>query len=319
MAQSELSHDERLERYEMQLAPASRAESSPGMQQELIDFLYLAGFVRRHWLILLLAGFLGSAAGYGISHLFPRIYRAEVLVIPASLEQSQPSLSSLVSRLGALASVGGLDVAGGDRSTAVFVALLQSRHFIEDFIEERHLLPVLFANRWDATTSRWKLNGNQAPPSLADGFDKFSKDVMTLVEDKKTGLVTVRIEWRGPKETAEWANGLIARVNSITRDLAIRDATQNIDYLNQELRTSETVEIRQSIYALLQVQMNKRMLASTRPEFAFRIIDPAQAPELRKAVKPLRILFVAAGLLAGFLVGLIIAFKLQRRRGRTPA
>jgi uncharacterized protein involved in exopolysaccharide biosynthesis len=289
------------------------------MQEELIDFIYLARFMRRYWWVLLLAGILGGAAGWGISRLFPKIYRAEVLLVPAALEQSQPSLSSLTNRLGALASVGGIDLGGSDRATAVFVATLQSRQFIEGFIAERHLLPVLFANHWDEKRSQWNLSGDQSPPSLSDGFDKFSKDVMTVVEDKKTDLVTVRVEWRSPREAADWANELIARVNAITRDLAIRDATQNINYLNEELRTSETVEIRQSIYSLLQVQMNKRMLASTRPEFAFRILDPAQAPELRKPVKPQRILFAAAGFLVGLLLGVAVAFKIQGRRSRMSA
>ncbi len=286
---------------------------------ELVDFVAFARFMRRYRLVLFASACIGAVAAWGISHLFPRIYRAEVLVVPVASEQSTSTLSSLASRLGAISGLAGLDLGSNDKSTSTAVALLQSRRFIEQFITEHNLLPVLFASRWDTATGRWNVGPGQTPPSLADAYERFEKDIMTVTDDKKTGLMLLRIEWLDRRQASEWANALIAELNANTRDLAMRDATDNMEYLNRELRTAETVELRQSIYSLLQMQMNKRMMASTRPEYSFRVIDPAQAPEPRKSVRPHRLTYMLVGAVLGGLIGLWIAARYRRRRAGVPA
>jgi uncharacterized protein involved in exopolysaccharide biosynthesis len=196
--------------------------------------------------------------------------------------------------------------------------MLQSRRFIEQFIADNNLLPVLFSNRWDTAMSRWKGGDAQSPPSLEDGYEVFSKRVLTVTEDRKTNLITLQIDWLDGGLASIWANMLVARVNATTRDLAIQNANRSIDYLNLELRGTESVELRQSIYSLLQSQMDKRMMASTRPEFAFTVIDPAQPPNRRRYVKPKRVRFALFGLAVGALLGIGVAAFRDGRATQGP-
>jgi uncharacterized protein involved in exopolysaccharide biosynthesis len=297
----------------------------PTPASDAVDFVALARFIRRQWLTLLACSMFGAVIGYGVSHLFPKIYRADVLLAPVSTDDAGgSSLKSLASRYGSLASLAGINLDAGRFSTATVLAMLQSRRFIEQFIADNKLLPILFAKQWDASTSRWKGAPEHPAPTLDDGYQVFVKTIMSVTEDRKTTLVTMTIDWRDGKLAADWANMLVARVNEATRDLAIRNANLSIDYLNTELRTAETIELRQSIFALLQSQMEKRMLASTHPEFSFTVVDPAQPPNPRRYVSPQRIRFALCGLALGLLLGFAMAGALESRArarlesGRSP-
>jgi uncharacterized protein involved in exopolysaccharide biosynthesis len=68
------------------------------------------------------------------------------------------------------------------------------------------------------------------------------------------------------------------------------------------------VEVQQAIYRLIEAQTKKKMIASTREEYAFTTIDPAVTPERHARPKKLSLLAI------GFLLGLFasIAFVLAR-------
>jgi uncharacterized protein involved in exopolysaccharide biosynthesis len=79
---------------------------------------------------------------------------------------------------------------------------------------------------------------------------------------------------------------------------------------------TQAVEIRESIFSVLENEINKRMMAATRADFAFRIIDPAQAPQLTRYVRPIPLLMAAIGLFGGGLLGMIAVMLSQRLRAR---
>ena len=261
----------------------------------------LGRFLSRYRLLIGISAIVGALAGLGLSFVLPKIYRAEVLVTPVAAEEGSP-LKSLIGQYGgALASLAGAELPGGSggTSTAATIAILKSRAFIEAFISERNLLPVLFRKQWDAAHGTWRLKQGEEPPSLQDGYGLFLKKVMHVVEDKEKSLITINVEWRDPTIAAEWANALVQRLNESARKRAIASADRSIEYLNRELAQTQTIELRASIYSLLQTQINKRMIANTRPDFAFSVIDPAQAPEARKYVSPVPLLLAALGFFAG--------------------
>jgi flagellar hook assembly protein FlgD len=102
---------------------------------------------------------------------------------------------------------------------------------------------------------------------------------------------------------------MVAQLNQFTRERAIREADESIKYLQQELANATQVELRTSIGSIIESQINKRMLATTRPEFSFKIIDPAQPPQVRRFVKPNRLVFIAAGVFIGVLCGFLIGAR----------
>jgi uncharacterized protein involved in exopolysaccharide biosynthesis len=120
-------------------------------------------------------------------------------------------------------------------------------------------------------------------------------------EDRKTGLVTLGIAWRDASMAAEWANTMVARLNAQMRARAIADANQNIAFLRQELASTSIVPMQQSIGRLLEAELQKLMLARGNAEFAFRVVDAAQAPKRRS--RPQRLLIIAGSLLLGGAAG----------------
>lgn len=224
----------------------------------------------------------------------PKRYQASVLMIPASSESAGAlgAIGGLANQIGGLGSLIGLGKVAGDR-TQEFLAILQSRRLTEQFIEQHRLLPILFADRWDAGNQTWK-NGTDAP-SMWDAIRVFDKKIRSVSESKLTGLVTLNISWRDPALAAQWANELVARANELTRIKALEDSERNIAYLTEQANATNEVGLRTTIYTLLETEFKQVMLARGNQEYAFRVIDPAVAPEKPSFPRPLLMLIGALG------------------------
>lgn len=244
------------------------------------------------------------------------VYRAEVLLAPAPQEGNEGP-SPLMSQLGGIAALVGGSISNPKDRTAESIATLRSRSLASDFIHEQNLKPVLFAAKWDAGQQRWR-DPDDVPTDF-QAYDVFDKQVRTVNVDRRTGLVSVLIEWTDPVLAAAWANRLVTAVNRRRRDEAIHEAQQSIKYLEQQLPRTSSVEIQQSISRLIETQMKTIALANAREEYAFRVIDPAVAPERR--VRPKRLLIVALGVVFGLLlaIGTVFVRRILAREGTVAA
>ncbi|MEA3196766.1 MAG: hypothetical protein QOF32_818 [Gammaproteobacteria bacterium] len=205
-------------------------------------------------------------------------YRAEVLLKLADSKQSQGLLGGL-GGLGGLASLAGLDV--NDNKSAEPLGVLKSREFAGAFIEDLDLLPVFFARKWDASAKRWKPPNIDDQPDVRDGIEYFHDHVLKIQEDKKTGLITMTVDWTDAKVAADWANLLVERVNDRMRQRALTAGELNMTFLKQEVAASNVVALQQSIGRVLEAELQKLILAKANKEYAFRIIDHAQVPKRR--------------------------------------
>lgn len=266
---------------------------------------------KRKWLWLTL-GPLAGVLGIFYSLAQIEIYRAEVTMAPNAEERSGGGLAALAGQFGSLASMAGLN-AGGRGSTETALATLKSRKFIAPFLLEDDRLKLLFPKEWDPETNAWTVakerRGPDKRPTDQEAYDRFTKAALNISDDKKNGLVTLAIELPDPAAASNWANELSTRLNDYLRQQAKVEAERNLEYLNKQLQETQMIEIRQSLYTLIEAETKNAMLANAKDEFAFKIIDPAVAPE--KRVRPKRTLIVmAAGLLGGFL-GLFLCFILH--------
>lgn len=251
--------------------------------------------------------------------LSPKEYVASILVAPVAgeTEGHLGSVSSMVSRLGSLASLAGI-ASPTDTKQAETLAILKSAKLTEGYIEQNHLLQVLYAKEWDARSGKWLVTDPAKVPTLwkADRF--FAKKIRAVAVDPKNGLVTLTIRWTNPQQAAQWANGLVDMTNEYTRQQAIEQAQRNIAYLTAQAAKTDVVGVREEIYALLQSQIDRMMLARGTDEYALKVLDPAQIPELPSS--PMPVVWTLAGLVGGVLVGLLIAFGLgepERYEART--
>ena len=231
-------------------------------------------------------------------------YRAAVVLAPASDERNSMSgaLNSALGSLGGLASFAGLNLNSGDLETEEALAVLHSRQFTSAFISDFKLKPVLFARKWDAASHAWK-GGPNKEPSDAATYRYFNDKIRTIVQDKKTGLITMQIDWLDRIAAAEWANELIRRLNAEMRGRAIDKAERSLVFLERELETTSTLEVRDAINRLIEAEIKQRMLANVTQEYSFRVVDRAITADRDDPVFPNKVLLILLGPLLGLLIG----------------
>jgi uncharacterized protein involved in exopolysaccharide biosynthesis len=270
----------------------------------------LAALWRGKWRIAAIT-FLFAAAGVAYALLATEWYRANAVLAPAE----KKTMPDLLGSLGGLASLAGVSIGGGGSEEPL--AVLRSREFTTQFIEDLNLTTVLLADKWDADEKRWKASDPEDWPDVRDAVTYFDKYVRSAALDKKTGMVTLTIRWKDPVVAADWANLLVTRLNDRMRARALADATRNVQYLQSEIANTSVVSLQQSIGRVLETEMQRLMLARGNPEFAFRVIDPAKPP--RKRSEPQRVRVVVMSTILGFAVSIAMILIVPAIRARWPA
>lgn len=284
---------------------------------DTIDLRALLGklWEGRWWIVASVVICAGIAVAIALS--MTPIYRAAVVVVPANTERSG-DMNGALGQLGGLASLAGLNIGGAGMETEESLAVLRSREFTEKFIQDNSLMPVLFADRWNDKEQNWR--DDALPPTPAQAYKYFNKAVRAVIQDKKTGLVTVQIDWKDRQFAADWANQLVQRLNAEMRGRAIAHANASVGFLEKELEVTSVVGTRDSINRLIESQIKQRMLANVTQEYAFRIVDRAMPSDKNDPVQPKKRLIAAGGVLIGVLLGIVIVIVMGLlRSGRRVA
>jgi uncharacterized protein involved in exopolysaccharide biosynthesis len=212
-------------------------------------------------------------------------YRAEAVLLPRE-GRANYGLTSQLSQFAGLADLAGINV--GSTGKQEPLGVLRSKGFARRFIEENELLGVL------AVETSFRIVGDtdvaDAEPDMRRVVDDFTRSIMSVSEDKKSGLVTVAVIWRDPNLAAVWANKLVNQVNYEMRLRALNESESNIRHLTEQLRVTDLVSVQQSISRVLEAEIQKLTLAKGTGEYAFRLIDTAVPPVRRH--EPKRVLIV---------------------------
>lgn len=257
--------------------------------------------VRRSRILILSVALLAGIAGVASTFVMDKQYDATTVMAPVEEQTGTGALSSLAERFGGLAALAGFSLPDQGAKKQEAIAVLQSEVLTEHYIQSNDLLPILYDRQWDSATRKWKTRDPASVPSLWKANRLWKSTIRDVTEDKRTGLVTLRIRWKDPRLAAKWANDLVRLTNEYLRDKAINEAERNIAYLNDQASKTTVVEARRAIYSLLEQELNKEMLARGRPEYALSVLDPAFIPE-----RPSSFGKTIRGLL-GFIVGVFFA------------
>ena len=250
------------------------------------------------------------------SFFLPDVYKGEVLLAPAlTSDHEDTRLQNSVS-LGGLASMAGISIAP-QRTVDENLAVLQSCKFIWEFVSELDLLPVLFADQWDAEKEQWNIADTTDAPTLWDAYRLLLQEgVLNVYVEQDKGLIHVSVLWTDAALASEWANELVRRLNDYLRNVAIERSQVNLRYLNDELGRSQINEMRQTLYDLIAQEQRSAMLANTQSEYAFRVIDPSVVED--RKVKPRRRVIVYLSFLLGLIGGGCIVFFSVVRQSLKP-
>mgnify|MGYP003481474505 CR=1 FL=1 len=265
---------------------------------------------RTHWLWIAAAPAFALLAGLATIALSHDVYRSEAVLAPVGDEDAGMQLTKLGSQMGNLASLVGIPLPTGS-AVATHVATLRSKELIARFVEEKNLLPVLFADDWNADERVWRKNPS---PTLEEAVIVMDEEVRSVFEDKESGIVVLRVDWQDPQLAAEWAREIVNRANSVLRTTAIAEAKSSMEYLQRELQKTNVVELQNAIFRLMESQTQKIMIANVRPEYAFRIVDPPRVSDQDDPVWPNAPLILVVAAFAGVALAFLLAAVLARRR-----
>jgi uncharacterized protein involved in exopolysaccharide biosynthesis len=232
------------------------------------------------------------------------VYRATTVLVPAGNDAAGlgGSLGNALGSLGGLASLAGIGVNGSGAEVEEALAVLRSREFNEAFIRDKQLLPLFFPDSWDPVAKAWK--AGREPPTLARAFKYFTEGVRGIAQDRRTGLVTLTIDWYDRPQAAEWANELVARLNAEMRTRAIDKSDASLGFLEEELKKTPVIGTQEAINRLIEAQIKQRMLANVTHEYAFRTVDKALPPDLTDKIRPKRLVLLLLGPILGTLFGI---------------
>ena len=259
----------------------------------------------------------------------PNIYKASVILTPASSEGGTGGLAALAGKFGGLASMAGINLgAGGTDKTKLALEIIKSRSFLERFISKHNLLvPLMAATNWDLATGtliiddkiydkvnkKW-LREVKAPktpePSLWEAYNVFS-DLLFIDYDKKAAIIVIDIEYLSPTLAQQWLEWLIEDVNSYMSEQDFDEAQASINYLNDKLKGIKISAMETVFYQLIEEQTKNMMLISVKPEYVLKTIDPPQVPE--EKAKPQRGLIVILGTMLGGMLSVLFVLMRKKR------
>jgi uncharacterized protein involved in exopolysaccharide biosynthesis len=229
------------------------------------------------------------------------VYRSEAVVAPVQ-EDPMSNLGGLAGDLGGFASLAG-GLFGGSKNWNKALAVLRSRHLVEELVTRDNLIPVLFPEK------HWWLNWSgkpRHPPTMGDAVKAFHKRILQIRDDPKTGIATVRVDWYDARLAADWANELVALADAEERAHAVADAQTSLDALKREFTVADGVELRTAIARLIEQQYKAKMVAGVRAQFQYRVIDRAVPSDPDKRIQPTRTVMVLVGTLAGIVLGVMV-------------
>lgn len=298
---------------EIQAIPQTMAENDVDLR-ELFTVIW-----QGKWLIIFITAIVSvGAVFFALSQ--PNIYKAEVLLSPAGEDANK--MGALSSQFGGLASLAGINMGGGGNDkTTLTLAVLNSRKFINQFVNKHDLKAILFAGQswnemtgelvlnaelYDASNKKWLREvapGKSTEPTDWEVYKKFTK-IYTIVTDKKTGMLTISIESLSPIVAKEWLDKLVKDINAEMRAKDLFDSERNIEYLKKNLDQTDYADMQTVFYQLIEQELKTQMLAQVQAEYAFRIIDPAVVAEEKS--KPKRALIVVLGSLLGGMLSVML-------------
>ena len=263
------------------------------------DVFFLLQWGWRLRIALSLAAGLGLVAGLGASYAVTPIYQAQVELV-LSMEDANSALRRAGADLGNIASLVGISATGSGAAQAdELVAILDSRALGNKFIDaEAMQTQLLNAPHLQSALAGLLGADDHAERRAREAYRRFTQRVRVVEHDRKTGLVQVGMRWPDPQLAAQWANHYVALADDIYRGQQLVRHRARVTSLQKELETARTAEVRVATAKLFEDELKFIMNASTRGDFAFRVIDPAVAPLPSERQSPHRSIYMLVGSLA---------------------
>ena len=205
----------------------------------------------------------------------PNMYRAEVLL--ASSESKSQNQTMAQSGLAALA---GVSLQSTDNKTLIAIETLKSRKFISEFLIRHEALPALMAPiSWNSEEDI--LEVGEYHGSIQEATKRFMAIFYAGKLSMRTPFVLMTISHISPTQGRDWLEAMVKDLNQFLSERDLAEVENSIKYLQEQINKTNVSDLQKLFYSMIEAQTGKAMLAEVRPEYVFRVIDPAIAPELK--------------------------------------
>lgn len=199
-------------------------EEKPIATQEdeinLLDYLIVLA-KRKIFIVKVTLGFAILAAI--ISLVMSPIYKAETKILPP-VNGGSGIATQLMNQLGQLSAIAGISgvPVNGKTPSELYVGLLKSRTVLDRMIDRFDLMKLYRAG--------YRQNVR----------DKLLNNVLSVRDDRKSGIITINVEEKDPKRAADMANAFVDELQKLNSGLAITQASQRRLYFEEQLKEAKT-------------------------------------------------------------------------------
>ena len=254
--------------------PLNQGEISSEEKEFSFKNLLEAIWINR-FLIILFPLLVGSiTALYPLT--LPNLYRAEILLATAESKAQGPSIAQ-----GGLAAMAGISLPSGtDDKTLIAIETVKSKKFISEFLIRHEALPALMAPiSWNSTEDI--LEVGEYHGSIQQATEQWKRIFFVEKLSKVEPLVLMTITHISPTQARDWLVYIVEDLNKILSQRDVAEVKESIKYLEEQISNTNVSDLKELFYGMIESQTSKAMLAEVRSEYAFRVIDPAIAPELK--------------------------------------
>jgi len=245
------------------------------------------------------------------------IYKSELVLVPAVQQQN----GALPGQLGGLAALAGVSLgnSGSVDKTTLALEIIKSKNFVAGFIAKHNILVELMAlESWDSSTNNMVVDKEiydtttktwvrevsfpkKTMPSMQEAYLKFMES-FGVSRDTKSGVITLSFKHYSPYFSKQVLDWIVLDINDRVKIADIEESRRSIEYLEEQIATTNISEVKSTLFSLVEEQVKNLMLANTRSEYVFKVVDPALVPENK--FEPKRMLIVAVSSALGCLLGI---------------
>ena len=244
-------------------------------------------------------------------------YKSESLFLARSASENQG-----LSQYSSLAAMAGISLpSSGEDKAAQMIELIKSRKFVKHLMTFENILPSILAAKsynnstqellfnqklYESETKTWKnkpKNNRTMIPSYLEAHKAYL-GMLSIAQDKRTGFISINIEHISPVFAKDFLELIIRESNELLRKKDMEESKQGLEYLTSELSKTPFVAIKESINALIEVQLETQMLAQINQDYILIEIEPPFIPEQKS--KPSRALICVTGTMLGGMLSVLI-------------
>lgn len=227
------------------------------------------------------------------------IYESKAILRPSQNDASQ--MSSMVSNLGGLASLAGINL-GSSGSVSPYNAMntiLKDPDFIYVFVRNNKFEPYIFEDYGNMSlTDEYKEN-----PKFF--ISKTFGESFSFTEDTKTGLITLSFQNKDREFAKKAVDNLLISISSKYKMIEMKNLQERIDNYKSEIDKTTDITLKNKLAEVVAGLIQNKVLAQAQGYYGFDVIVKSGVPDELDKVKPKRALICIAMAFVSFFIAIL--------------